>query len=357
MGRAAESPSVAGGPGRIPGLADAGEAVAVLAADIGGTHARFALYDARDGTLALRERETYESARYDGLAPIARAFLDRLDSRPQRACLAVPAPVREGRSVFANLDWQLDTRELREALGIEGLRLVNDFDAVGHAVAALGEGDLVALQEGEALPHDPCAVIGAGTGLGCALLFSDGARFRVRSSEGGHAEFGPRSPREDALLVHLRGRYEHVSWERVVSGPGLVAIYRFLVDTERAREDPAVRRRMDDEDPAAVVGELGAAGRDPACAAALDLFVSAYGAAAGSLALLAQARGGVYVAGGIAPRILDKLREGAFLRAFRAKGRLSYLVEKTPVRVIVRPDVGLLGAAVAALEPPDARDA
>lgn len=320
----------------------------VLAGDVGGTHARLAVFEMHgDRPVAVRRR-TFRSREYPGLAAIVREFLEEVGDRPEAACFGVACPVTDGSCRLPNLDWEMEASSFAREIGIEGTRLVNDFDAVGHGLECLGEEDVEELQRGEPRERAATALIGAGTGLGHGYLTWHGGRYHVHSSEGGHADFAPRSPLERELLGYLGDRFGRVSWERVLSGPGLVNLYDFLRESGRGTERPEVRREMDREDAARVISLHGLRGTDELCARALDLFVSAYGAQAGNLALAVKAEAGVYVAGGIAPAILEKLRAGAFMEAFRSKGRLSYLLERIPVRVIVNPDVGLLGAAAAA---------
>jgi len=336
----------------------------ILAGDVGGTHARFALFEqgppleqeaGARRPLRRLDRQTYDSADYAGLGEIVTRYLRSeplasIAGSPTRACLALAAPRDGHRWRFPNRDWTVEAESLRRETGLEKLVLCNDFDAVAHSIDQLDPTDLAELRPGRAEARAPRAFLGAGTGLGVAFSFWSGDRHRVVSSEGGHVDFAPRSEREQRLLAFLQERHDHVSYERVLSGSGLEAIYRSLARDRTAEDSQAVLRRFEREDPAAVVSTLGLKGEDPLCAEALDVFASVYGAQAGNLALLVEARGGVLIAGGIAPRILEKLRDGRFVRAFEAKGRVSDLLEEVPVHVVVREDVGLLGAAVVALD-------
>jgi glucokinase len=320
----------------------------ILAGDVGGTNARLALVHLEDGTWSIRNRMTYPSGEFDGLAAIVDRFCEMLDVRPSLAGFGVPCPVRDGPCRFANLDWEIDPERLAEDIGIERTIVVNDFEAIGHAIPTLGPDDLAVLQDRPAVPQGPIAILGAGTGLGQAFLFWHNGRYEVMPSEGGHADFAPRTKLETDLFLHWNRTLQRVSWERFLSGPGLVRIYRFLVDTGRVPEALAVANEMTGEDPAAVITQHALEHDDPACTRSLDLFASIYGAQAGNLGLTIRSTGGVFLAGGIAPRILQALRKGPFLDAFRAKGRLSNLTEQMPVRVIIEPNVGLIGAACAA---------
>lgn len=322
----------------------------VLAGDVGGTHARLAIAEVRGGgPVRLVMERRYPSAEYPGLAPIVREFLREVSARPERACFGVACQLDGDDCAAANLPWTIKVSELAAAIGIRATRVINDFSAAGHGIASLQPGDLATLQAGEADHRGPVALLGAGTGLGEGFLVWDGTHHRVIASEGGHAGFAPRDERQFTLAQYLRRVHGHASWERVLSGPGLADTYRCLAAAGGvAPESEAVKAAMRTEDPAAVVTRFGADRSDALCAAVLDLFVDALGALAGDLALTVVATGGVYIAGGIAPRLVDRLADGRFLAAFRDKGRKAAFLERVPVHVVVSPDVGLLGAAAAA---------
>ena len=321
----------------------------ILAGDIGGTNARLALVELDGSRARFLRAQTYESRRYPGLSAVAREFIAELPERPTRASYAIAGPVENGTAHLPNLGWDVDAGSLARETGIADTRLLNDFGAVGHAIPLMQPGDLAELQQGRRHEHAPIAIIGAGTGLGQGFLVWTGERYRVCGSEGGHADFAARSDVESELHAWLRERYGRVSCERVISGTGLVNIYRFLAHAGFAREQPAVQAAMAQRDPAAVITELGLNGTDLLCVKALDLFASAYGAQAGNLALTVHA-GAVYLAGGIAPKILPKLGDGGFIQAFRDKGRFGEMMSRIPVYAILNPQVGLLGAATASLE-------
>jgi glucokinase len=219
---------------------------------------------------------------------------------------------------------------------------------VGYGIELLGPSDLATLQAGSPMPHGPIALIGAGTGLGQGFLLWEGDHYGVLASEGGHADYAPRGKQQTELLEFLRQEFKRVSWERLLSGPGLVNTYRYLAASGAAPERAAVRAEMENGDAAAVIARHGLAGTDRLSDRALDLFAEIYGAQAGNLALTVVATGGVYLAGGIAPRLAERLRTGPFLTAFRDKGRMSELLSTIPVHVIMNPKVGLLGAAAVA---------
>ena len=319
----------------------------VLAGDIGGTNARLALIELDEGAARVLRANAYPSTAYPGLAPIVHQFLEG-GPHPDRACYGIAGPVVNQQVRATNLAWTIDGATLGRETGIPATTLINDFSAVAWGIARLRAEDLVTLQEADPQAQGPIGLIGAGTGLGHGFLLWDGRRYRVHPSEAGHASFAPRNEDEWGLTRFLQARHGRVSVERVVSGQGIPEIYEYLAATRYAPEQPAVRAEMGTMDPAAVVTKHGLAGSDALCVRALDLFVSAYGAAAGHLAVTIVATGGIYIAGGIAPRLLPKLADGTFMNAFRALGRFEEFASRIPVRVIANPDVGLLGAGAAA---------
>jgi glucokinase len=319
--------------------------VTVLAGDIGGTKTALGLFDRTARGLVLLREETLTSRGFETLEIAIERFL-AAGPRPaiEAACLGVAGPVVDGRCVATNLPWVIDERRLAAAIPSRRVKLLNDLEVAAHGVLALGDAALHAVQPGTPRRGHK-VLIAAGTGLGEALIVQDGERSLVVASEGGHADFAPRDSVEDDLLRFLRKEFGRVSLERVLSGPGLFNIYRFLRDTGWARESSEVALRMRAGDPSAVVTEMALAGRDPMCARALDIFVSVYGGEAGNLALRAMAVGGVFVGGGIAPRILPALTTGTFVSAFRDKGRLAPLMDTIPIRVVLDVRAPLLAAA------------
>jgi glucokinase len=318
----------------------------VLAGDIGGTNTRLTVYDfAADGRLLAERSARYSSPDHAGLEAVLEHYLaDHGDPGAAAAGFAVAGPVVDGVCRTTNLPWHIDERALASALKLP-VAVVNDFHGVALGVTALAGDDREFLQSADPDPDGPIAVLGAGTGLGEAILVPTASGPRVIASEGGHADLAPRSDLEIDLLRFLLARHPRVSYERALSGRGLVALYDFVVDRGLAPARPSTRAAMAAGDPAAVVTRL--ADDDPACGRAVDLFVGLYGAEAGNLALKVLPTGGVYVAGGIAQHILPRLRSG-FLPAFLAKGRMSALLARMPVAVVRRPDVGTVGAALAA---------
>jgi glucokinase len=320
----------------------------VLAGDVGGTNTRLGLFEIGRGRLRPLSEKTYPSKNYKGLENILVDFL-----RDQRAiaaaCFGIAGPVTEEVIVATNLPWWVDIQSLQKLLSLKKVEAINDLVANAYGVSVLKKKDFESLNVGRPKKGNQ-ALISAGTGLGEAILFWDGKQHVPSPSEGGHAEFGPRNRLEMELFNYLSERFDHVSYERVVSGEGLYHIYQFLKDSRRfGAEDSWLSEKMKGEDPAEVISETARLKKSRLCVKALDLFVSIYGAAAGNLALQVMAVGGVYIGGGIAPKIIWKLRDGTFVKAFKDKGRLSRIVTQIPVRVILNERTALLGAASRAM--------
>ena len=323
----------------------------LLAGDIGGTKTALAVYSAERGPRAPLAQCQFPSTKYASLAVMVREFLAGTGLTVDAASFAVAGPVIRGSARVTNLSWNLNEAELAAELDLESVGLLNDLEAIGEAVPRLNSSELHSLNPGETVAGGAIAVIGPGTGLGEAFLIWNGDGYRAFPSEGGHASFAPRNELEAGLLAHLNRKYDHVSVERVCSGPGLHNIYQFLRDSNHAPESPEIERALVAAEYAAPVIS-GAALRsdpDPLCHASLQLFVSLLGSEAGNLALKVLSLGGVYLAGGIPPRILPALREGHFLRAFTAKGRMDQLLRRMPVWVVAL-EAALLGAALRGLE-------
>jgi glucokinase len=317
----------------------------ILAGDIGGTNTRLACFKEDGGRLRLTVDRVYPSHEHKGLDEIVLAFIQETGVTIGKACFGIAGPVLHGRVATPNLPWVIDQNQLSRELGIPGVWLINDLEAHASGIGDMEQADLIALNQAPAAEGN-AALIAAGTGLGEAGLYWDGARHHPFACEGGHADFGPRNDAEIALLQYLLKKFGRVSYERVVSGPGLKNIYDFLLDTG-AEQAPAW---LKDElqgcgDPSPVISHYGLEAKAAICERALDLFVAVYGAEAGNLALKFKALGGVFISGGIAAKILPKINSPLFLEAFTAKGRLSPMVEAVPLRVIVNSKVGLIGAA------------
>jgi glucokinase len=316
----------------------------ILAGDIGGTKTALGLYEPEPlGTYRTLERAVFPSSDYPSLRAVLEHFLGAAPRDIAAAALGIAGPVRGGTCVTTNLPWTAHEAELARWLGAP-VRLINDFHAVTLGVLELPDSALQVVQAGARDPRGVFAVIGAGTGLGEAVGVPEAGGLRVWVGEGGHADFAPRTEREMRLANFLAARHGHVSIERVVSGPGLCAIYEFVVHEGIAAGDPKTVARFAGEPAAAVIAEQAASGADAAAGEALAMFVSLYGAEAGNLALRMLPAGGVYIAGGIAYKLLPRMTDGAFLASFLAKGRMSKILETVHVAVVLEPDVGLLGA-------------
>lgn len=344
----------------------------ILAGDIGGTKTNLALYDWTTERVEPVRLETFHSADYKALEEILVEFLtppkpptptDELDTdgsgredepvqapTPEpielaAACFGVAGPVIDNRCHTTNLPWVVDGATIAKHFDIPRVRLLNDLEATAYGILWLRPDEVEVLNAGTApRQRQALALIAAGTGLGEGILFWDGKSYRPMPSEGGHADFAPTNDYEIELLRYLRAQYLHVSYERVVSGPGLHAIYEFIRDTKK-NEPTWLAEKIKAGNPAAEIAEAGLKGQADIAKQALDLFASIYGAEAGNLALKALSLDGVYVAGGIAPKLIAKLKDGTFMKAFVNKGRYKRLMSQIPVKVVMNQETGLLGAA------------
>lgn len=341
----------------------------LLAGDIGGTKTILRLVEVTEVTLTEKTFKTvreaqYTSASFPDLVPIVREFLAQ-DTyiKPQSACFAIAGPVVNNTCNLTNLNWVLDTQRLELELEIPKISLLNDFAANSFGILGLKDFDVHTLQEGAARENSPIAVIGAGTGLGEAFLVPQGKKYQIFASEGGHTDFAPRNELEMELLKYLRKKLkiEHISVERVVSGQGIVSIYQFLRDTNYEKESPAIGDKIklwEQEskktiDPAAIISQAAFKQSDRLSEKTMDVFIRAYGAETGNLALKLLSYGGIYIAGGIAAKILPLMQDGRFLETFQDKGRVGTLIEKIPVHIVLSPQVGLVGSVLYALQHQD----
>ena len=324
----------------------------VLAGDIGGTHARFARVRASAGTVVLEDQHVYDVPGSASLEALVAQYLLDYSGDVAVAAIGIAAPVVGGKSNPINLPWAVSEDEVRSAIGHADGFLLNDLLANAWGISELGPDQFEELQpDGIGLGGNR-AVCSAGTGLGIAGMVAIGDRWQPFASEGGHIDYGPRGSHEDALLLYLREQHpdwEHVSAERVVSGPGLVHIWEFVTQTGRAQAGADLLAAMTAGNPGVAISQAALAGSDPSADLALEMFVHAYGAQAGNLALVLLSTGGMYIGGGIAPQILPILRRGGFLKAFQAKGRYDGLLEKMAVRVILDDLCALRGSARFAL--------
>ena len=322
----------------------------ILAGDIGGTNTRLAYFEGSPDHLNPVAIEVFPSREHNGLAEIVRKFLSGHHQDVRAASFGIAGAVVDERVEATNLPWVVDARQLSSELGIGRVELINDLLANAHGIALLDESDFVVLNAGSPSPTGNRALISAGTGLGEAGLLAGPNGYQPFPSEGGHVDFAPRNDLEIELLRYLMDRFEHVSYERVLSGPGLHNVYQFLRDSGRGEEPAWLAEQFAHGDPSAAIAQSALEGTSDICVQALDIFVSVYGAEAGNLALKVVATGGLFVGGGIAPKIIRKLSSSTFLKAFQAKGRMSHLLRDIPVRVITNDKTALLGAGrVAAL--------
>ena len=318
----------------------------ILAGDVGGTNTRLGFFTVVDGRVTLVQEERVPSRGHRGLDEIVEQFVAKHGLRVEAACFGISGPVKGDRAETTNLPWVVDARSLAHALGIGRVWLLNDLEAGAWGITALEPEDFSVLHGGSPEPGGNAAVISAGTGLGEAGLYWDGRRHIPFATEGGHADFAPADEMQLELLRHLQSKYGHVSWERVLSGPGLDDIYVFLRDVARVAEPAAsIPNELMGPDRPATIANAGFAGACPVCVQAVDLLVWFYGAEAGNLALKIMATGGVFLGGGIAPKILDRLKAPRFLEAFASKGRMRSLLEAMPIRVILNDKASLIGAA------------
>lgn len=318
----------------------------VIAGDIGGTSARLACYRGQVGAYTVVAEQTYPSSAYPSLSAILRDFTtQQAITTIDRTCLGVAGTVRNGEVHAPNLPWGIAAKTIASDLNLPIVTLINDLAANVHGIAMLDHRDIQTLNPGTPERNGTIAVISAGTGLGEAIAYWDGANYRPLPTEGGHADFAPRTRLEAELLFALQAEYGRVSYERVISGPGLRRVYGFLRDRNQQRETATVAEMLTEHDPSAIIAQAALTGACPLCSAALELFISCYGAEAGNLALRSLAFGGVYIGGGIAPKIIAKLTEATFMAAFTDKGRLSQLMGSIPVHVIMNERTALLGAA------------
>lgn len=317
----------------------------ILAGDIGGTHARLAFFDVSNGDFRLVSASVFPSREYPGLDEIVSQFVESSSLHPDAACFGVAGPVRNGRVETSNLPWTIEAKCLADELKLSNALLINDLEANAWGISSLDAKDVVCLNQVKGHPVGNRAVIAAGTGLGEAGMYWDGTRHHIFACEGGHSDFAPRNELEIELLQYLSARHGHVSYERIVSGPGLVNVFHFLRDTGRGEEPKWLTGQMKTSDPAAAISRAAIEGKCPLCKHALDLFITIYAAEAGNLALKLLATGGVYLGGGIAPKLVSKLTGPLFMQAFVGKGRMQPLLEAIPVKVITNEQTALMGAA------------
>jgi glucokinase len=325
----------------------------LIAGDIGGTKTTIAIYSREKGARTPLTERTFPSKSYDSLEAIVDEFLKSENMTIDDAAFGIAGPVSGSTLKTTNLPWVVSEETIAKKLRVKRVYLINDLEAVAYSVAILQEDDLIMLNRGEAVAGGAIGVIAPGTGLGEAFLTFDRSSYRTHPSEGGHADFAPTSEREINLLKYLSNKYDHVSYERVCSGMAIPDIYQFLRDSGYGEEPDWLADELagvEDATPVIVRGALSEEKSCDLCIAALDIFVSVLGAEAGNLALKVMATGGLYIGGGIPPRILSLLEKPSFLKAFKNKGRYSDLMGRIPVHVITNPKAALMGAAFYGLE-------
>ena len=325
----------------------------LLAGDIGGTKTNLAVFSSETGWRKPFAEATFASINYTDLESLVREFLARHDFTIDRASFGVAGPVVAGHASITNLPWMMDEQQLQQSLQIPSVRLMNDLDAIAHSVPHLDLQDLYVLNKGQAIPGGAIAVIAPGTGLGEAFLIWDGSQYKAHTSEGGHADFAPTNSFQVELLRYLMVRFPHVSFERLCSGKGIPNIYDYLIDSGYAEQPQWLAEQLaatEDRSPVIVNNALDKGNACELCVATLNAFVSILAAEASNLALKVLATGGVYIGGGIPPRILSYMQNNQFMQAFTHKGRLTPLLTQMPVHVILNPKVALLGAAIHGFE-------
>lgn len=320
----------------------------ILAGDIGGTKTILALFQRSGARLTMAHEDIFASRDHRSLEDILTIFLKAYaGTQLEAACFGVAGPVIDGRSEATNLPWLLDEKALTALTGAARVKLLNDLEATAYGVLFLQSDEITPLNPGvQRKEARNVAVIAPGTGLGEAMLYWDGMYYHPIASEGGHADFAPRNDEQIALLRYLQTRFDgHVSYERVLSGPGIYNIYCFLRDSGYATEPPSLAERLTGSDPSPTITQIGLAGEHPLCVKTLEVFASVLGAEAGNLALKCVATGGVFIAGGIAPKLVPALQNGNLMGAFTHKGRFADLLATIAVGVVLNPRVPLLGAA------------
>ena len=325
----------------------------ILAGDVGGTKTNLAIFSSERGPREPLVERSLPSGEYPSLEALIHKFLSQTDHSVQSAALGVAGPVVQGQATITNLPWVIEEESLEEEFDLSPVRLLNDLVAVANAVPFLEADDVHVLNEGQPVQGGAIAVIAPGTGLGEAFLTWDGARYQAHPSEGGHVDFGPTDELESGLLEYMRGRFDHISYERVCSGLGIPNIYDYLKERGVAGEPDWLAQRLsrvDDRTPVIAQAAMDAERTCKLCVATMDMFLRILGAETGNLALKVLATGGIFLGGGIPPRILSALEKPIFLESFLDKGRFSDLLSRMPIKVILNPKAALLGAACYGLE-------
>jgi glucokinase len=324
----------------------------LLAGDIGGTTTRLVLVSKESGPRKFLAEQEFKSSEFAGLTPIVASFLKKTGGRPTTACFDVAGPVRNGRAHLTNLPWDLEEATLASELKLKKVTLLNDLKAVAHATPHLLPADMVEINAGKVVAHAPIALLAPGTGLGESFLIWTGNGYLACPSEGGHADFAPTNHIQSGLWSYLTDRFRHTAYERVCAGTGVQNVYDYLRSLDPSSESEAFAATLQstqDRTPSILDAAVNDADNNPLAAQTLRILVDVWGAEAGNLALKVLATGGVYLAGGLPPRVIPQLQDGAFMRAFTAKGRFANMLSEVPVHVILI-NAGLLGTAMYGLE-------
>ncbi len=321
----------------------------LLAGDIGGTKTKIGVYSSDKGAKAPLIEKTFTSAQYPNFELVLQEFLQSVDIKFERAVFGVAGPLMDDKVSITNLPWEIDKKQLKNILQIPSVKLLNDLEALGYALPSLDPTDIFTLNQGKIDSEGNIAVIAPGTGLGEVFLTKNGNQYKPNATEGSHVDFAPTNSLQIRLLQHLLGHFGHVSYEKVCSGLGIQNIYAFLKKCEQIEEPEWLTiqlSKVDDPTPTIINAAINDKQNCKICITTLNLFLSILGAEAGNLALKVKATGGVYLGGGIPPRIISVLKNGKFMEAFKQKGSMTYLVERIPVHVILNPNAVLLGAAL-----------
>lgn len=322
----------------------------LLAGDIGGTKTNLALFRRGRDRPEQVNFESFPSSEYSALEDILEAFVKKIKVDVNSACFGIAGPVTNGRAVTTNLPWVVDEDAIIHRFKWEKVKVINDLTATALAIPSLRDTELEVLNEAVPLENEPIGLLAPGTGLGVSLVIQPQGEFIPIASEGGHADFAPQNRRQFRLMEYFAGKYGHVSLERIVSGPGILAIYNWLRSESPEKESQWMKEALEDEESPELVTRAAIEKEDPLCLDVLDLFASIFGACAGNLALTGFTRGGVYLGGGVTPKILPILKRGSFLEGYVSKGRFREALMKIPVYVILNDQAALLGAARVAEE-------
>jgi len=318
----------------------------ILAGEIGGTRTRLAAFDKDGSKLQLVVEKSYPSQEHNNLSEVVSGFVKTEGIAVHTACFGVAGPVQRGRSKISNLPWIIDSRDLAKLLKLDTVGMINDLEAYAYGIDGLDSKDFVTLNQGSEDAEGNRAVISARTGLGVAGLYWDGYRHHPFGCEGGHSDFAPRNELEREMLTYLQKKYDHISYERILSGPGIKNIYDFLRDSKRAEEPAWLKDQMAAAaDPPALISQLAAQGKAPICDQTMSVFVSIYGAETGNVALNFMSTGGIFVGGSVAAKNVAKMKDPVFMQSFLGKGRMESLLKEMPVTIVLNDNSGLIGAA------------